>query len=125
MSNISIKINLAALKAVRRSEKGTSGMVDCLIIPVENNYLFKGKNGALYLDVIAFELKNRKEGQNDTHLLKQSLPSEVFKKMTDEEKKDTPILGNATVWTEDRSPGATEKPENNAPEIKPNDNLPF
>lgn len=124
MSNISIKLNLAALKAVRRTEKGTSGPVDCLIIPIENNYLFKGKEGALYLDLTAFELKEKKEDRKDTHLIKQSFPTEVFKAMTDEQKKATPILGNATVWSGERSPNGSSAPQG-APVIGELDDLPF
>ena len=124
MSNISIKLNLAALKAVRQTMKGKSGDVDVIIIPVENNHLFKGKDGALYLDCTAFELKEKKDDRKDTHLIKQSFPSDVFKAMTDEQKKSTPILGNATVWSGDRSPNGSAT-ENNAPTIGPLDDLPF
>jgi|SRR3990172_466047 len=123
MSNISIKINLARLKAVRQKQRGKEGvMIDCLILPIAANHLFEGKDGALYLDLTAFELKEKKEGINDTHLVKQQLPTEVFKAMSDEQKKSTPILGNATVWAGDRSPGGGTTA---APEIVPEDDLPF
>ena len=97
-------------------------MLDCLILPIAANHLFEGKDGALYLDLTAFELKEKKEGQTDTHLVKQQLPADVFKAMSDEQKKSTPILGNATVWTGDRSPGGTGTA---APVIGPDDDLPF
>ena len=106
MGNISLKLNLAALQGARRKVKGQNGLVDVLIIPVASNHLFEGQNGALYLDLTAFELKEKKEGRNDTHLIKQQLPAEVFKALTEDQKKATPILGNATVWSGDRTPSA-------------------
>lgn len=123
MSNISIKINLALLKAVRRTEKGQLGPVECLIIPIKNNHLYEGKDGALYLDMTAFELKTKKEGNKDTHLVKQQLPADVFKAMTDEQKKSTPILGNCIVWEGERGPNASGAEA--APVIGELDDLPF
>jgi hypothetical protein len=97
MSNISIKINLRQLKSTIRTMKGASGEIECLIIPINQNHLVKGDKG-VYLDMQAYELKEKKADRKDTHLIKQSLPKEVFDTMTDEEKKSTPILGNLVVW---------------------------
>jgi hypothetical protein len=95
MSNLNIKLNLRNLKCACRFEKGNAGPVECLIIPLEANYLFKGEKG-VYLDLTAFELKERKE--NKTHLIKQTIPKEIFKEMTDEQKRTTPILGDVSTW---------------------------
>lgn len=97
MSNISIKINLRQLKSAVRTMKSASGNLECLIIPIDQNHLVKGEKG-VYLDMQAYELKERKADRKDTHLIKQSLPKEVFDAMTDEEKKVTPIIGNLVVW---------------------------
>lgn len=95
MSNLNIKLNLQNLHCVCRYEKGALGPVECLIIPLEKNHLFKGEKG-VYLDLTAFELKEKKE--NKTHLIKQQFPKEIFKAMTDEQKKSTPILGDVSTW---------------------------
>ena len=95
MANLNIKLNLQNLNCACRFEKGKSGPIECLIIPLEINHLFKGEKG-VYLDLTAFELKERKE--NKTHLIKQTLPKEIFKAMTDEQKKATPIMGDVSVW---------------------------
>lgn len=97
MSNISIKINLRQLKSAVRTMKGASGEIECLIIPINQNHLVKGEKG-VYLDMQAYELKEKKADSKDTHLIKQGFPKEVFDAMTDEEKKTTPILGNLVVW---------------------------
>jgi hypothetical protein len=95
MANLNIKLNLQNLVCACRFEKGAAGPVECLIIPLEKNHLFKGEKG-VYLDLSAFELKEKKE--NKTHLIKQTLPKEIFKAMTEEQKRATPILGDISVW---------------------------
>jgi hypothetical protein len=117
MSNLNIKLNLQNLKCAVRTEKSASGLVECIIIPIEQNYLFKGEKG-IYLDLTAFELKEPKEKK--THLIKQQLPKEVFKAMTDEQKKGTPILGDVTTW-EHTEP----EPISDATPLGPDDDLPF
>jgi len=97
MSNISTKINLAALKHSVRKMKGQSGEVECLIIPIAANGLFKGEKG-VYLDLQGFEIKNKVNDSKDTHLVKQSLPKEIYEKQTDEEKKAMPVLGSHVLW---------------------------
>jgi hypothetical protein len=96
MQRINLKVNLSNLKSVTQFQKGKNGPIECLIIPIDENYLYRGQSG-LYLDLTAFEIRNPKEGMKDTHILKQSLPKEVYETLTDEEKKAMPIMGNAMV----------------------------
>lgn len=118
MSNVNIKLNLQNLVCAVRFEKGTvSGPVECLIIPIEKNHLFKSEKG-IYLDLVAFELKDKKD--NQTHLVKQSLPKEIFEKMTDEQKKATPILGNISLWEKQEA-----APISNGEPLPENSDLPF
>lgn len=121
MSNISTKLNLAALKHSRMNMKGESGMVDCLIIPINANMLYKGEKG-LYLDLTHLEIKDRSkqaEGQKDTHLVKQSFPKDIYDAMSDEEKRAFPILGNTIVW------GSNSNEPQLANPIEETDDLPF
>lgn len=121
MSNISTKLNLAGLKHTRMSMKGKSGMVDCLIIPINANKLYKGEKG-LYLDLTHLEIKDRSkqaEGQKDTHLVKQSFTKEAYELMTDEEKRSYPILGNTIVWSQNSNEPQLANP------IEETDDLPF
>ena len=123
MANISIKVNLRQLKNTIKSFKKQDGsMVDCLVIPITDNHLFKGEKG-IYLDLSAFEIKNKKTDSKDTHLVKQSLPKEVFDKLTDEQKQAMPIFGNAIVWAKrEPEPVAAETMESVTEE---EDDLPF
>ena len=101
MSNISVKLNLTQIKHARREMSGKDGKkVDCLIIPIDENGLIKGEKG-VYFNMTAIEIKDRsnfKPDQKDTHLLKQSFPTEVYSQMSDEQKNSQPILGNAIDW---------------------------
>jgi len=99
MSNISGKLNLMQLKAAIRKMNGANGPIDCIVIPIEANHLFRGEQG-VYLDLIAFESKTKNEKIKDTHLVKQSLPKEILDAMTEDEKRSQPIIGNLRVWGE-------------------------
>lgn len=93
---ISVKLNLAALKHTVQMMEGAGGaQIEVLVIPVNANHLFKGAKG-MYIDLSGFPLKEPKD--NNTHLLKQSLPKEVYSKQTDEEKSAMPIFGNVQSW---------------------------
>jgi hypothetical protein len=116
MTRINLKVNISALKSVTQWQDGASGPVECVIIPIDANYLYRGKSG-LYLDLTAFEVRNPKEGQKDTHILKQSLPKEVFDTLTDDERRALPIMGNAMVVDIQ----ASEMPV----PLNPKDKLPF
>ena len=119
MSNISTKINLAGLKHSVRTIKGKTGDLECLIIPIEANNLFKGTKG-VYLDLQGFEIKNKVNDSKDTHLVKQSLMKEVYEKLSDEDKKAMPVLGSHTLWSGSGSLG--DSVLNTQQE---NDDLPF
>ena len=117
---VSGKLNLAGLKHVILEKKGKSGMVKGIFIPIEANNLFFSKKNNVYLDLIAFELKEKQD--NATHLVKQSFSKEIYDKMTDEERKETAILGNLNVDV------VAEAKNNNAAEgktLKEEDDLPF
>ena len=121
MANISVKLNLAGLKHTRKVLKGNSGDIDCIIIPIDKNNLYRGEKG-LYLDLTCIEIKDRSKqapDQKDTHLVKQAFAKEVYEAMTDEEKKAMPILGNAILWSSNKNEIPLAEP------IEEHDDLPF
>lgn len=118
MQNLSTQLNLAGLKHTRKLLKGQSGEVDCIIIPIEANKLFKGEKG-LYLNLYHTAIKNPASGQTNTHLVKQNFTKEEYQALSEEEQKAIPIIGNSTVW---------EPKNNDAPLTEPigeEDDLPF
>ncbi len=95
-SNYNVKLNMAAFKHVVRKMKNKAGVEqECIIIPLEANHLFKGDKG-LYVDITAIAVKEPKF--DDTHILKQGLPKEIYDALTDDQKKQTPIFGNMGPW---------------------------
>jgi hypothetical protein len=117
MSRISGKVNLLNLHAVVKIITGQTGPVECLVIPISQNKLFKGDKG-IYLDIVGFEIDpaKRKEGNKNTHILKQSFSKEIREAMTEDELRSLPILGDLQVWdgtnsTEPLSSSVTQ-PEN-------------
>jgi len=122
MGNISTKINLAGLKQAAIITSGRNKDVECILIPINQNHLFKSDKGAVYLDLQGFEYKNTKADSKDTHIVKQSLPKDIFSAMSDEEKKAMPILGNHIVWGES---GGGARAEAGAVTVADPDDLPF
>ena|GEM_PF-1916942 len=121
MSNISSRINLAQLQHVVEKRKTKSGeQIDVITLPIKNNNLFLSDKGNVFLDLIAFEVAPEKRKTEDTHLVKQSLDKKASDAMTDQEKRDMPILGNMKVWghAEATPQQATDMPE-------PDGDLPF
>lgn len=105
MGNISGKLNLRQLISVMTTMQGRNGETTGIFIPIDANHLYRGEKGAIYLDISAFEIKERKPDKKDTHIVKQSLPKEIRDAMTDEQKKAMPTLGNIIVWGHhDQSP---------------------
>lgn len=123
MGRISVKINLAALKNAAIITSGKNKDVDCILIPIEQNHLFRGKENAVYLDVIGFETAPEKRKGKDTHMAKQSLDKKVLDAMSEDEKKALPILGNFIDW--DQSGEGGERVEIGAKPVEDLSDLPF
>jgi len=123
MSRISGKLNLLNLHGVVKMIPGKMGPVECVVIPLEKNKLFKGEKG-IYLDLIAFEIAHdkRREGSKDTHLVKQSFSKEVRESMTEEQIKSLPILGSLQAWDESFT---ESEPVSSSTTLREDDDLPF
>jgi len=96
---ISGKLNLMNLHVIRKMITGAAGPVECIVIPIQKNKLFVGEKG-VYLDLIAFERKERKSDEDDTHIIRQSFSKKQRENMSEEELKNLPILGGIKVWNE-------------------------
>lgn len=114
------KIDLTQLKHVVMEVDGEKGQVKGLFIPIEANDLFEGKNGNVYLDIIAFDSVNNEYKQ--THAVKQSFPKDKY---TKEQMKDFPFIGHLN--TKIGGAGGEATPSNAAPGVvvKKGDKVPF
>ncbi len=109
-------INLAGLKNASVIMSGKNKDVECLLIPIELANLNKSEKGGIYLNLIHFEMKEPKDYGD--HIVKQSLPKEVREKMSEEEQKAMPILGNSKFAGQAKTEATAEKVEDEG-------NLPF
>lgn len=85
-------INLASLHYVVMEKRGQSGMVKGLFIPIEKNHLQEHSSGGVYLNVVAFEMKEPKDYA--THIVKQSFTKKEREALGEDVIKELPILGN-------------------------------
>lgn len=112
MNNFNLKLNLLKFtNAGVCSVKGRGKTLKCVVIPIEDNHIFVSKDSetnkpkAAYIDMTAWELSNPK--YEDTHMVKQSFPKEVREQISEEERKNQPILGSMKPLSFDRQNGAS------------------
>lgn len=93
-NNLLVSVQLTRLnRAGRILLKDKDGkQIDCLVIPIKLNNLFVSENNEIFLNMVAWESDKLKNEQ--THLLKQSLPKDIVDKMSEDDKKQMPIMGN-------------------------------
>ena len=102
MKNFNVKINLALMNNVKTiTSKNNNEKYIC--IPLSENYIFEGKKG-LYLDLTAYSYDGK---FGESHFLKNRIPKDVYEKMSDDDKKNTPIIGSMSPLEMDN--GITEK----------------
>ena len=72
------KLNLAAFQhAIMNVTRKDGSKVECIVIPIEENNLFKSEKGNVYCDSKVWEISPEKRKGEDTHLINQSLKKEV------------------------------------------------
>ena len=91
MANFSIKADLLKIKgAAIINLKGKTATKRCLVIPVDDSGLFVGEKG-VYLNMTAVEMREPRYG--DTHCVKINLDRDAYNSLSEEERRNIPILG--------------------------------
>lgn len=118
--NYSIKTNLLSIPgAFVTNIQGRTATKKCICIPVDDTSpLVLGQKG-VYLNSVAIEVQNPK--YNDTHCVKIDFPKEMRERMTDEELRSTPIIGNLRPIERK----ADQMQVNSMTPISPYDDCPF
>ena len=121
--NFGIKLDLQKLQnAFLRKFTGRTATKTCICIPIEDNpSLFLGDKGC-YLNLTANEQENSQYG--DTHYVKGDIPKEQYEKMTEEQRRSYPILGNMRP-IQPRQQQVTQTVDMSAQEGQQQDDLPF
>ena len=118
MADFYIKLDLA--KFWGASVTTTKSGKEVLVIPIEENMLVKGKNGAVYAGLQATERKQ--VGQyGDTHYIKPKFSKDNFAKLADEQRNNIPFIGQAyvqqNIYGNNSGGGYTNNPQ---PAYRPN-----
>ena len=118
MKNFNVKINLALMNGVKTitSKKNNEKYV---CIPLSENYIFEGKKG-LYLDLTAYSYDGK---YGESHFLKNRIPKDIYEKMSEDDKKNTRILGSLSPLEMDN--GIAEKADYQEFEEVSENDLPF
>lgn len=91
--NYSLKIDVKKFhKAFVMPIQGKTATVECVCIPTSEFY--KGKKGELYSNMEIVERKNGAGQYGDTHFAKQQLEKASYQALTEEQRKNIPILGS-------------------------------
>ena len=92
--NMQVSINLTDIKgaAVVKDGKGNKGV----FIPIESG-LIDGKKG-VYLAINVYEYKNGTDRYGKTHYVKQNIPSDLYAKMSEQERRDLPFIGDGKIY---------------------------
>lgn len=98
MANYSIKADLLKVKgAFLTNIKGKTATKQCVCIPVEGSGLYAGAKG-VYLNLTAVELREPK--YEESHLVKQTIGSDEYRAMSEEERRAIPVLGGMRELTQ-------------------------
>lgn len=118
MKNFNVKINLALMNGVKTitSKKDNEKYV---CIPLSDNYIFEGRKG-LYLDLTAYSYDGK---FGESHFIKNRIPKDIYEKMSEEDKKNTNIIGSLSPLEMDN--GITEKADFQEFEEVSKEDLPF
>jgi len=124
---LSGSIALSKLQHVTEKRKGKKGKkVECLIIPLKNNYLVKDKDtGAIYMEVNVI-YKPDGDDYDRNGFISQSVSSKLWKAADEEEQqkmKNTPILGSIKDWGSGNNKSDDDSGSHG--EIDEDDDLPF
>lgn len=126
MSNYNLRIALTKIKGAKVMDiQGKTCKKTCVVIPIDNEEgtvqdSYEGKIDGLptmkplddvQLNLTAFEFKEKKYGQ--THGIKASISRKRMERMSEEELRSMPFVGNMKPWViaqeDDDLPAANEK----------------
>lgn len=95
MANYSIRLDLKKMKeAGLVNIKGKDGRTrKCVVIPTDVNHEIYVGNKGIYLNLTAIETKEVSKF-GDSHFIKGSIDKEAFEALSEEERRNLPILGN-------------------------------
>lgn len=125
--NFTGSLALSKLKHVIMTKKNKKGKkIKCIVIPIKDNYLVEGKEGAIYMN-IRLRTTEGKGQYDDNGFIAHAAPSKMYKEASKKEKEkmnNLPILGNVIDW-DGPSGGSNDNSGSAGAAIGDDDDLPF
>ena len=113
-------------KKGKPNKKGKKKEIKGIFIPIKENFLFEGKDGAIFLSVRA-NLKDGEDEYGQHGFIGMQVDSRIYKEASEEEKeemKKTPILGGLKDWEFDSS-SSSKDTSGSKGNVDEDDDLPF
>lgn len=101
MSTLTGQLNFSAFEHVITKVKGKSGMIECVILPLDSNYIEKTeKDGKTYLNmgIAVYDVAPEKQKNGNTHVMKIN-PNKEIREALKAAGKYTPFIGNLKDWS--------------------------
>lgn len=118
MGNINIKVALTKLEGAKVMDiQGKTRSRKCIVIPIDNEigtvtdaYISRDSaridgqttwkpSKEVYLNLVGMEFREKRYGQS--HGIKAAISRDIMNKMSEEEVKATPLIGNVKPWNSD------------------------
>lgn len=100
MANFNLSIDLAKFWGAKVTT--TKSGQEVIVIPIEENFFTKGRNGGVFASLQATE-RNQVGQYNDTHFIKPRFKKDVFAQLNDEQRNSIPFVG--TVYAQNNNYG--------------------
>lgn len=119
MANFNLKIDLAKFWGAKVIT--TKSGQEVVVIPIEENFLVKGKNGSINANLQATEKKQ--VGQyGDTHFIKPRFSKDAYASLNDEQRNSIPFIGSVYAQTTyNNNGGGYNNPNTYTPTVNASD----
>jgi len=127
MSTLTGQLNYSAMEHIVTMVKGKNGPIECVILPLESNYIEKTvKDGKTYLHqgIAVYDVAPEKQKNGNTHTIKIN-PKKEIREALKAAGKYTPFLGNLKDWAAPTAEVNTSEQFDAGATIDAGNDLPF
>lgn len=107
--------------------QGQNTTKNCICIPTDAAGVFVGQKG-IYIDLRIVELSEDRRRFEDTHIIRQSFPKDLYETLSEEDKRNIPPLGGMkpiNITVTQIQPATKEASDDKQYQAKEDSNLPF
>lgn len=91
--NFTAKIDISKISGAFACKiQGKNSSKNCICIPTDATGVFVGSKG-VYIDLRISELAEDKQRYEDTHIVRQSFPKDMYEQLSEDDRRSIPLLG--------------------------------